>query len=308
MDQNHMKRPYNSCMRKNFVLIITDLRGSWLRSRLRQYQDHLIKFKVMYRRGAGLKTLWEIAEWAILTRPVDLIILLGGVCDITSKIHIGERRFYWPLEELDKTFTDISATMKDIARNYRMMAPSSKFDFLPDPGVDLIRLNRIPHPVPWTELIVQQELEEQLELLHLYTRALNSYMGSLMPWSLDVTHAHRNGNLKPVYDRLYDAIHFSGEQVSKLASEINRYTRKTLKLVCLRTLHINIIASYDTKILSIEFQMYHLSEMIIPELGLFESKCLYFLFPLRMVTSSDHHNFSQDRNLDADLQPLRGHP
>lgn len=123
--------------------------------------------------------LWEIAERAILTKPVDLIILLGGVCDMTRKIHIGDRRFYWPLEELDKTFTDISTTMKDIARNYRMLAPFCKFVFLPDPGVDLIRFNRIPHPVPWRELIVQEELEEHLELLHLYTRALNSYMGSL---------------------------------------------------------------------------------------------------------------------------------
>lgn len=184
--------------------------------------------------------LWEIAEKAIMTRPVDLIILLGGVCDMTRKFTVGNRRFFWPLEEFEHTFADISSTMKDIARNYRLMAPPCKFVFLPDPGVDLIRLNRIPHPVPWRELIVQEELEEHLETLHLYTRALNSYMGSLTPWSLDVTHAHRHGNLRPVYDRLQDGLHFSGEQVSKLASEINRYARETL--VCnTTTLYSNVL-------------------------------------------------------------------
>lgn len=147
---------------------------------------------------------------------------------MTDKLTIGNRRFFWPLDDMDLTFTEISATMRDIARNFRMLDTRCKFVFMPDPGLDLIRLNKIPHPVPWRELIVQEELEEHLTLLHLYTRVLNSYMGSLTPWTLDISHSHRNGNLRPVYDRMYDGLHFSGSQVTKLALEIDRYARDTL--------------------------------------------------------------------------------
>lgn len=147
---------------------------------------------------------------------------------MTVKLNIGNRRFFWPLDDMDLTFTEISATMRDIARNFRMLDTKCKFVFMPDPGLDLIRLNKIPHPVPWRELIVQEELEEHLILLHLYTRVLNSYMGSLTPWTLDISHSHRNGNLHPVYDRMHDGLHFSGSQVIKLASEINRYARSIL--------------------------------------------------------------------------------
>lgn len=214
---------------KKFVLVIIDSRGSWLHNQLRQFQSRSMSFKVIFKKGAGLKRLWEVAEWYLLSRHVDLILVMGGVCDMTDKINIGNRRFFWPLSDMDKTFADISATMRDIARNFRLLNTNCKFVFMPDPGMDLIRLNKIPHPVPWRELIVQEELEEHLSLLHLYTRALNSYMGSLTPWTLDISHSHRNGNLHPVYDRMYDGLHFSRSQVIKLASEIDRYARDILK-------------------------------------------------------------------------------
>lgn len=302
MDQYHTTKRRNNRVNKKFVLIITDSRGSWLHYRLRQYQNRTIKFRVIYKRGAGLKMLWEIAEWAILTRPVDLIILLGGVCDMTSKIYIGESRFYWPLDDMDKTFTDISTITKDIARNYRMIAPACKFVFLPDPGADLIRLNRIPHPVPWRELVVQQELEEHLELLHLYTRALNSYMGSLTPWSLDVSHAHRNGNLRPVYDRFYDGIHFSSEQVSKLASEINRYSREALKLVCLLS-HFIEFAIYVIVESCSEFWLNNLLKVNLNQPNLSKNLCLISPFSQRLVISSVRHFSSEDRYHDANQPP-----
>lgn len=221
-------------------MVKTDSRGSWLHYHLRNYQDYSIRYKVIYKKGAGLKALWEIAERAILTRPVDLILFLGGVCDMTEKIYINGRKFYWPTDDMETVFSEINTSMKDIAKNYRILNPSCKFVFLPDPGLDLIRVNRIPHPVPWRELVVQEELENHLELLHLYTRALNSYMGSLTPWTLDVSHSHRNGNLRPVYDRMYDGLHFSRDQIMRLASEISRYSKEVLLKVnnhCL--IHIN---------------------------------------------------------------------
>lgn len=209
-------------------MIITDSRGSWLHKELRRHQQRSLKFNVIYRRGAGLRELWEIAEHAILTREVDLILMLGGVCDMTDKFYVNGVRKFWPPDDMDKRFRNISRNLKDMAYNFKLMAPKCKLAFLPDPGLDLIRVNKIRHSVPWRALVVQSELEENLETLHLYTRVLNSYLGSLTPWTLEITHSHRRNNMIPVYDRTQDGIHFSREQVEKLAAEIARYALNEL--------------------------------------------------------------------------------
>lgn len=120
--------------------------------------------------------------------------------------------------------------MRDIIHNFKLIPckPGCKLAFLPEPGLDLIRYNKIPHPVPWRILIIQEEIEERLELLQLYTRALNSHVGSLTPWTMDTTHAHRNGRLVPVYDRTTDGLQFSGLQVKKLAEIIANFARNEL--------------------------------------------------------------------------------
>lgn len=208
---------------RKYVLVITDSRGSWLHRELRPHQRPYLKFNVIYKRGAGLSKLWEIAERAIFTRKVDLILIMGGVCDMTDKFYVNGVRKFWPPDDMEQRFREISATLKDMAHNFKLMAPKCKLAFLPDPGLDLIRVNKILHPVPWRALIIQSELEENLETLHLYTRVLNSYLGALTPWTLEITHSHRRGTMIPVYDRTYDGIHFSREQITKLADEIARY-------------------------------------------------------------------------------------
>lgn len=213
----------NQEIRKKYVLVITDSRGAWLHRQLRIHQRPYLKFNVIYKRGAGLCKLWEVAERAIFTRKVDLILIMGGVCDMTDKFYVNGVRKFWPPDDIDQRFRDISRNLKDMAHNFKLMSPPCKLAFLPDPGLDLIKANKIPHPVPWRALVVQAELEDNLEMLHLYTRALNSYLGSLTPWTLEITHSHRHGNMIPVYDRTQDGIHFSREQVEKLASEIARY-------------------------------------------------------------------------------------
>lgn len=98
-----------------------------------------------------------------------------------------------------------------------MLKTDAKLVILPEPGMDLIKVNRIPHPVPWRLLVIQSELEDRLELLRLYTKAINLHLGVVTPWSLDITQTYRNHEVHPVYDRLHDGLHFSGTQVVKLA-------------------------------------------------------------------------------------------
>lgn len=214
-------------MTKKFVLIVTDSRGSWLHYELKKYQLPHLYFRVIYRKGAGLKYLWEIIEGCLLTHHWDYVFILGGVCDVTDRYLINGRREYWPPCNLDNRFEQIYTTMRDIATNFKLLNQSNacRMAFLPEPGVDLVKYNRVPHPVPWRILVIQSELEIRLELLQLYTRALNSHLGSLTPWTMDVTHAHRNGRLIPVYDRMNDGVHFSGAQIRKLTEILANFAR-----------------------------------------------------------------------------------
>lgn len=219
-------------LQKKFVLIVMDSRGSWLHRELNKYQLPHLRFKVVYRKGAGLRSLWEIAEWYLLTRKVDLIILLGGVCDITDRFYYYGQRQFWPPNDIEGRFADLYGYMRDIVHNFKLISNklNTKLAFLPEPGLDMIKYNKVPHPVPWRLLVTQATLEDQLELLQLYTRALNSLTGSITPWSMDVSHAHRNGKLVPVYERMTDGLHFSGNQVKKLADIIANFAR--IELIC----------------------------------------------------------------------------
>lgn len=230
------KQPYNLIMstrlQKKFVLIVMDSRGSWLHRELYKYQLPHLRFKVVYRKGAGLRSLWEIVEWYLLNRQVDYVILLGGVCDITDRSYVYGIREFWPPNDLEERFNELYGYMRDIVHNFKLLPcnPDCKLAFLPEPGLDLIKYNKVPHPVPWRLLVTQAELEDRLDLLQLYTRALNSLTGAITPWSMDVTHAHRNGRLIPVYDRMTDGLHLSGNQVKKLADVIANFAR--IELFC----------------------------------------------------------------------------
>lgn len=213
-----------------FVLIVTDSRGSWLHKELKKYQLPRLRFTVIYRRGAGLKVLWETIEDCILTHSWDYVLILGGVCDITDRYHVLGRREFWPPHDMDSRFAEIYTTMRDIVSNFKIISKNTqcKMAFLPEPGLDLVKYNQVPHPVPWRILVIQAELESRMELLQLYTRVLNSHLGSLTPWTMDITHAHRNGRLVPVYDRMNDGVHFSGNQIRKLAEVLANFSRNEL--------------------------------------------------------------------------------
>lgn len=173
---------------RKYILIVTDSRGAWIHRELRRYQSNLLRFSVVYRRGARLEELWEIIEWNLLTRHIDFIFLLGGVCNMTDRFYIHGHREFWPPADLDDRFNKIHCIIGDIARNFKLLSTGAKLVILPEPGLDLIKVNRIPHPVLWRLLVIQSELEDRLELLRLYFKAINSHLGVATPWSLDITH------------------------------------------------------------------------------------------------------------------------
>lgn len=210
------------------VLIITDSRGAWLPREFRNYvRDHQIEnadFRVIYRKGAGLALLWEIAEFALLTRKIDILLILGGICDITGPTRdTTGRRVFWPRGNLPDRMEYVTNIMEDIVSNFRLLQLPCRLCFIPEPGADLIRYNRLHHPIGWNYLIIQEELENYMVSLHAFTRRLNKSLQMPTPWTLDASHTRRNGRLIQVYSRFRDGLHPALPQVKKLAEIIVQF-------------------------------------------------------------------------------------
>lgn len=216
--------------RKFSVRIFADSRGAWLGHELENLHYQFIDFKVLFRKGASLIKLWEMVEKELWYDRTDLYIILGGVCDLTEKSYdINGKRVFWPHRDLAEIFDDITYKLEGMARNFRMVNHHSTLCFLPECGLDLIRYNQVEHPVPWYLLLFQESLEKNLRILQDKTKVINSSIGSLTPWSLEVTHAKRAGRLSPVFDRTYDGLHFSPTQVRRLAYLIGKFAENVVR-------------------------------------------------------------------------------
>lgn len=156
-------------------------------------------------RGAGLRRIWEDIEYDILlsNEKLDIVIIYAGVCDITD-YHFDRRGRHTviPPFNMDHRFIDIESCMNDIASNFRMINPSGKLFFLQESGIDVIRYNRIPEPIPASYLIMQASLENNLRVLQKFTKKLNDRLMIPTPWSLEVTNAFRNNKWIPIYVQL----------------------------------------------------------------------------------------------------------
>lgn len=213
--------------RKKFqVRIFSDSRGAFLDNEFKKLNDPQIFFKTRFLRGAGLARVWELVEEELLRGRVDLIFVLAGVCDTTDRSYSNDGfRFFWPPNDTEVRFLEIKTMMGDMLRNYLLLNSTSKLCFIPDPGVDLVRYNSLMHPVNPYVLQIQSEMEESFRDLQEYTRKLNRLLGVKTPWTLNISHAHRSTNMVPVYDRMFDGIHFSRYQVKKLAATLRDFVK-----------------------------------------------------------------------------------
>lgn len=223
-----MSRPDNC---KLHVKIYADSRGAWLGNELRRFQSDKYTISVSYRRGAKMIDIWEMIEYDLVykSEEIDFIFVYAGVCDLTRRsVTRSGRRIYWPDADIVGSFSRLKRIMNDMINNLMLISPRLKMCFLPEAGVDLITYNRIQHPVPYKLLIVQEVFEDHLRDLQLVTRILNTRMGVMTPWSLDVTHRWRANRLIPVFERSFDGLHLTLLQVRRLARIVTLYVREKL--------------------------------------------------------------------------------
>lgn len=106
-----------------------------------------------------LGRLWAIAESEILKGRPDIIILYGGICDLTDRHYIDGSRQFWPPYDFRTRIKEVTDTLHSIANNHKLLNVSIRLCILPEGGCDLIRYNRIRNPVPREILEVQEGFE-----------------------------------------------------------------------------------------------------------------------------------------------------
>lgn len=206
------------------VFIYTDSRGLWLRNALTQHRIENVAFHVNARKGAGLHLAWTLAEYDLMTRKVDMVIIATGICDLTERSYnqYGVRE-YWPPYDSDLRFRWVENTMKDVRNNFLLLDKKASLVFMPEPGADLLIYNRHFHPAQYLKLIAQESFMNNIEKLQKVTRSINDSLGSPTPRWLEATHDRRGHQWVPVYSRLYDGLHPTAAVVDKHAQIISEY-------------------------------------------------------------------------------------
>lgn len=127
--------------------LVTDSRGKDMEALFHSYMR--TEFTVHYQSGAGQRLMWETIRHIILFQHIDIIYLLGGVCDLSDRQYDSRGcRQFWPPQDIGGRFNNVNSLLTDITNNYLIMYTSTKFFIIPDPGLDLIRYNNIQNPVP----------------------------------------------------------------------------------------------------------------------------------------------------------------
>lgn len=215
--------------RKIQVLIISDSRGAYLWREFRRFSNNEAYFRVISRKGATLQRIWAIAELEILKGRPDIIIIYGGICNLTDHCYNNGRREFWPPVDFRTRTNEVADILHTIANNHKLLNVSIKLCILPEGGCDLLRYNRVPEPIPRELIRIQEDFERGLKYLQNVARDLNTYLNIPTPWSMDITHARRYGRLLPVYDRTRDGLHPSQEMAQELAEILSKYVSHIIK-------------------------------------------------------------------------------
>lgn len=180
--------------------LVTDSTGKNMESLFNQNMEATVQFTVYYYSGAGLRSLWETIEHIILFHHVNIVYLLGGICDLTDRSYddLGRRQF-WPPTNIRGRFSFTRSILSDNTSNFTLMYIKTKFCIIPDPGCDLIRYNSVTNPVPRYLLEIQEKFDNGIYFLRELTKSLNESINMITQWTIDVTHGRRYGKSVPDY-------------------------------------------------------------------------------------------------------------
>ena len=166
--------------------------------------------------GATLKELVDQADTYARSYPFDIIYIVGGICDITTKIQrTGEICFNW--KSASSLTNHLLDTLEEANMNLAKEFPCTKFIFCPLIGADLEKaLTKTPKRLPER----QEILNEAVWSFNIRAWDINKPKNHYMPILAQPVHRHINNQKRNYYHHLAkDGLHLTHELKTKWADQ-----------------------------------------------------------------------------------------
>ena len=216
-------------------LVIADSRGAHMETLLNNTAD-IGNIHVSVNPGSGLtRSAERTKQWIVNNKP-DLIIIMSGICDITSKDNISKtiRLKYNTVAEVTET------VMRSIRQTYDLIQHIGEFtvSFSTITGLELADTNNkdrrkmtdneYRHHSTHTKLTHPQQktLDEAVIEINRRITAFNETNNTPTTWMAEIVHPYLRGRHRHYYSRLADGCHPSNNTRRRWAHQIVRTIRK----------------------------------------------------------------------------------
>lgn len=216
--------------------MVSDSRGryfqDWIDRQNQSYDfDYFLQSTVLP--GRKLYDLWVYTRPLLLRNEIDFAFLMGGICDITTRIYLGGHRCFWPDKSIYTIMNNLIQSMIDISEEVKALGLIGKVAFLPEVGAALSIYNRVAQPTEWM-VKYQDDLDRALPDLHNSTRHINSNIGSAPNWFLDTVYKRtKKGMWYARYNLLEDGLHPSRRTAERMIIAIRKDIEYNHLVLCI---------------------------------------------------------------------------
>ena len=190
-------------------IAFTDSRGNPLQPLINSANTTNEHFEVSPYKGATFMELVDIASAYLITHPFDVIYLVGGVNDITTKNHYTKLISYeWGTGP--ELTTHLASILDRADQHFHKYHPATKVVFCPLIGSDLTRVVNA-HNVSEED---QKAVNDAVWEFNTKVFEINTTRNTFCPALQHVVHRFCKGVKRHYYHHLPDGIHLS-EYISK---------------------------------------------------------------------------------------------
>ena len=204
------------------VIFFTDSRGFYMNELIKEEFGSNSRVEILHYNGAGMGNLNKNAYYYATSRPHDMLLIAGGICNITRKDKVTkEIHFDW--KDSVKLASHVIEIMEEEEEIFREKAPASKMAFCNLIGADLSKvLKKDAH-------VEQEILNEAIYMINEDIFQKNIVKKLFAPDLASPVHRQINGINMTFLDHLgNDGIHLGAELKKKWAKKMFKTSQKYL--------------------------------------------------------------------------------
>lgn len=214
--------------REKKILIMSDSRGRGMEHML-QTKSAEYKWEVRVKGGRGIRELIEAAYKEIIPQDYSLIIIMGGICDITRRDKAGRKIAVRSTETDDiitRVFTEAQRGMEMLTELNRKILITATY------GVDLEVYNKHMYGryVNAEHKKDQHKIAITVDAYNKRIAAINTQKGfPTIRLGNGIHSVRKNGSVNTTYKKLRDGCHPSGEMLKTNVQAIIKGVRKMME-------------------------------------------------------------------------------